>query len=204
MSAASKSPASPARMTVDEFLNWESGDGSRWQLVDGEPRCMAPANRTHGSIQTRLSQLLSNHLEDQGGSCAVVTAPGVVPHMFSKYNMRVPDLAVTCSPYEIEESSLNDPVLIIEILSPSNPADTWANVWTYTTIPSLREVLVVRTDVIACELLRRRSDNTWPSAPEAITSGDIVLESADFRVPLIDIYRTTRLVRAQPAGGASR
>ena len=204
MSAAVKASASPARMTVDEFLNWESGDGLRWQLVDGEPRCMAPANRTHGSVQTRLAQLLSNRLEDQGGSCAVVTAPGIVPHMFSKYNMRVPDLAVTCSPYEFEESALTDPMLIIEILSPSNAGDTWANVWTYTTIPSMREILVVRTDVIGCELLRRRADNTWPSEPEAVVSGDIVLESVGFRVPLVDIYRTTRLARAHAAGGSSR
>lgn len=191
-------------MTVDEFLNWESGDGLRWQLVDGEPRSMAPANRTHGSIQTRLSQLLSNHLESQGGLCAVVTTPGIVPHMFSKYNMRIPDLAVTCSPYETEEYSLSDPVLIVEILSPSNPAETWANVWTYTTIPSVREVLVIRSDVIACELLRRREDNTWPSAPDTIASGEIVLESVGFRVPLIDIYATTRLARAQSGGETSR
>ena len=44
----------PHHMTVDEFIAWV-GDG-RWQLVDGEPRAMAPASATHGIIQanTRL------------------------------------------------------------------------------------------------------------------------------------------------------
>src|SRR6516165_1562120 len=32
-----------ARMSVDEFLNWDSGDALRYELVDGEPRAMAPA-----------------------------------------------------------------------------------------------------------------------------------------------------------------
>ncbi len=34
------------RMTVAEFLDWDSGDrtGRRWQLVDGEPQAMAPAS----------------------------------------------------------------------------------------------------------------------------------------------------------------
>jgi hypothetical protein len=40
------------------------------------------------------------------------------------------------SGHDEEESALTDPVLLIEILSPSNQAETWANVWAYATIPS--------------------------------------------------------------------
>ena len=46
--------------------------------------------------------------------------------------MRVPDLAVSCSPFELTQPAPTDPVLIVEILSPSNRAETWANVWAYT------------------------------------------------------------------------
>jgi thiaminase (transcriptional activator TenA) len=38
----------PVRMTVDEFLKWDSDDGLRYELVDGEPRAMAPASTIHG------------------------------------------------------------------------------------------------------------------------------------------------------------
>ena len=41
------------RMTVDEFLEWEPGDGQRWQLVDAGPQPMAPTNRTHGMDLSR-------------------------------------------------------------------------------------------------------------------------------------------------------
>ncbi len=189
MSAAAKLPV---RMTVGEFLNWDPGDGL-WQLVDGEPRCMAPSNRTHGSLQARLAQLLGNHLDAQGGACFVVTEPGIVPHLMSKHNIRIPGLAVTCTPYEREETTLPNPVLVVEILSPSNPADTWANVWAHTTIPSVQEILIVRSDAIGAELLRRHPGRQWPDLPEPIDAGDLTLESVNFTVPLADLYRTTRL-----------
>jgi hypothetical protein len=41
----------PVRISVEEFLNWDSGDALKYGLVDGEPRAMAPANRTHGILR---------------------------------------------------------------------------------------------------------------------------------------------------------
>lgn len=183
----------PIRMTAEQFLNWEPGDGGRWQLIDGEPRAMAPANRTHGSIQNELGSLLRNHFRERQSPCTVVTTPGVVPRLLAAHNVRVPDLAVTCSGYDKEESTLSDPVLIVEILSPTNQTDTWANVWAYTSIPSVQEILILRSDAIGAELLRRGSDGTWPEHTITITEGALALESLGFRVPLPELYATTRL-----------
>jgi Uma2 family endonuclease len=104
-------------------------------------------------------------------------------------------LAVTCTDYQDEEAALTDPVLIVEILSPSNQAETWSNVWTYTTIPSVQEILVLFSIKIGADLLRRRKDGSWPEEPERITDGDLILESIGFRTPLAEVYRTTRLRR---------
>ncbi len=187
----------PVRMTVTEFLAWNPPGGQTWQLVDGEPQAMAPANRTHGAIQSVLSSLIDRHLTERGSHCSVITTPGVIPHVQSDTNIRVPDLAVTCSSYETEETALTDPVLLVEILSPSNQAETWANVWAYTTIPSVHEILVVETATIGAELLRRNPDGTWPKQPVRIEAGgEVTLESIAFQVPLAVLYRTTRLARS--------
>lgn len=186
----------PVRMTLAEFLAWNPPGNQTWQLVDGEPQAMAPANRTHGAIQGELARLIGDHLHDRGGPCTLIITPGVIPRVQSETNIRVPDLAVTCSPYAAEESALTDPVLLIEILSPSNQAETWSNVWAYTTIPSVAEILVVRTAAIGAELLRRAPDGTWPRQPEHIEAGELFLSSINFRVPLTALYRTTRLARA--------
>jgi Uma2 family endonuclease len=180
-------------MSVEEFLNWDSGDFLHYELVDGVPRAMAPANRTHGLLQNELGRLIGNHLRTTASHCDVVTAPGVIPHLFAAHNMRVPDLGVTCTGYDAEQTTLPNPVLLVEILSPSNQADTWTNVWAYTSMPSVREILVLRSDRIAAELLRRLPEGGWPEKTAMVTDGELVLESIGFRLPLAALYARTRL-----------
>jgi Uma2 family endonuclease len=86
-------------------------------------------------------------------------------------------------------------VLLVEILSPSNQAKTWTNVWAHTSIPSVLEVLVLHTDRIAAERLRRSTNGTWPERTVINRDDELVLDSIGFRVPLAEIYARTRLGR---------
>jgi Uma2 family endonuclease len=185
----------PLRMTVDEFLSWDSGDrtGRRWQLVDGEPVAMAPGSATHGAIQSELNRLIGNHLLQHRPACRVITEPGIVPRVRANRNYRVPDLGVTCVPPSLAHM-VADPVLLIEILSPSNELETRANIWAYTTLPSVREVLAVHSTRIEAELLRRGPDGNWPAEPEMIVAGSsLALDTIGFETPLAALYRTTTL-----------
>ena len=167
----------PAEMTIADFLAWDAPGGGRWQLVDGEPIAMAPASRTHGALQLELGRLIGNHLLASGSPCTAVAAPGIVPRVHADENFRIPDLAVTRARYETEEYDVSDPVLIVEILSPSNRAETWRNVWSFTTIPSPREILILNSTAIRAELPRRGGDESWPAASTVIEDGDLILDS---------------------------
>jgi len=200
MIALPKTPV-VARMTATEFLAWPADPtGRTWQLIDGEPAAMAPASQTHGAIQSEAGGILRNHLRAQSSSCRVITAPGVVPRVRADWNVRVPDLAVTCSPDDPAERLLHDPVLVVEILSPSNEAETWSNVWAYTTIPSVREILVLRSLEISAELLRRGADGLWPERGIRLGAEDEVrLGSVAGSFRLAEFYGTTQ-VRSGAAG----
>jgi Uma2 family endonuclease len=180
-------------MSVAEFLDWNPGDRRRWQLVDGEPRAMAPAKPIHGYLQGELGALIRNHLRASGSPCDVFVTPGIVPTTMSAHNMRIPDLAVSCTPQAADRPDLADPVLVVEILSPSNRADTWANVWAYTTMASVREILVLHTDAVAAEVLARRPDGAWPERPTLIAGGKLTLDSIGLRLTLADLYARTPL-----------
>jgi Uma2 family endonuclease len=186
-----------SRMSVAEFLDWPGdGSGRAFQLVDGEPHAMAPASITHGRIQATLVILLGNHLAGADARCDVVTAPGIIPRIRSSSNMRVPDLAVNCTPDEPGQRALPDPILIIEILSPSNEAETRANVWAYASIPSVREILLIRSTHIGAELFRRQDDGDWPDAPNMLQADDVLtLASVDLSLPLRSCYSATHLGR---------
>jgi Uma2 family endonuclease len=186
-------------MTIEEFLDW-SGDGSgqKFELVDGEPRAMAPAGVPYGIIQATLARFLGTHLS--GTHCYVVVEPGVIPRVRSDANMRVPDLAVSCEVPNGGQRALTEPSLVVEILSPSNESETRENVWAYTTIPTVREILLIRSTRITAELIRRGVDGIWPANPQPIESdAALFLESLDFSCPLAAIYENTHLARA--AGG---
>jgi Uma2 family endonuclease len=107
----------------------------------------------------------------------------------------VPDLGVTCTPDAPGQQTLPDPILLIEILSPGNASDTWDNVWSYTTIPSVREIVVVHSTRIFAEVLRRDTEGNWPEEPENVEAGgELRLASIDFACPLTDAYAQTHLV----------
>lgn len=190
----------PVRMTTEEFLEWDPGDGRQWQLVDGEPRAMAPAKVTHGVIQGELGSLIRNHLLEHGDRCRLIVTPGVIPRVSAGHNVRIPDLAVSCSPFDDDEATLANPVLVIEILSPSNQSETWSNVWTYTSMPSVVEILILGSLRMRAEILRRLPDGSWPAEPAVVTEGDLVLDSIGLRTPLAEIYRTTRLAAPAASG----
>jgi Uma2 family endonuclease len=183
----------PEAMDVAGFVAWDAPTGSIWQLVDGHPEAMAPASRTHAIIQLELGRRIGNHLDEQGAPCIVVGPTGVIPRIRADVNYRVPDLAVTRAEVQEEEPALSEPVLLVEILSPTNRSETWTNIWAYTTIPSVKEILVIDSVRIRAHLLRRDAQGDWPEEATTIEDGQLELESIGFCMPLAALYRRTRL-----------
>ena len=111
------------------------------------------------------------------------------PRVRADINVRIPDLGVTCAPISSDDRLLREPLVLIEILSPSNTGETWGNVWSYTTIPSVQEILVVHVAEERADLLTRQSDGIWPENPVQLAPGDdVVLASIGFVAPLGVLY----------------
>ncbi len=174
----------PPLMTVDDFLCWE-GDGTdtRYELIDGVLRAMAPTVNTHGIICTNLIYALSSHLRGLGSRCMVVTAPGIRPAMRADWNFRMPDLGVTCESDRKGERIVAEPILLIEVLSPSNSADTYENIRAYATLPSVAELLVMHSTRIEAELFRKAEGNIWPANPVIANSCNLSLASINLTLP---------------------
>jgi Uma2 family endonuclease len=185
--------ALPVCLSVDAFLAWAPGTGQRWQLVDGAPQAIAPLSRVHGWLQGELGRLIDNHLGAGATGWSLAMSPGVVPRIMSGHNVRVPDLAVTCARHDRDERAITDPVLIVEILSARDEAQTWSNVWAYTSIPSVREIVVLRADRAGASLLRRHADGFWPERPEDLEERVLMLETINLAVPLQALYATAEL-----------
>ena len=87
-----------------------------------------------------------------------------------------------------------DPVLLIEIMSPGNEAETRANIWSYATILTLQDILIVHGTRIEAELLRRDPVGNWSDAPIVLRAADkLELASIGFVTVLAALYRTSGL-----------
>ena len=192
-------------MTVEEFQDWvpEPGlEGWRWQLIDGTPVGVAPTSNAHGAIQSRTSTIIDMHLQ-QLGRCIVITTPGVVPKKRSKINQLVPDLGVSCADQPMTDNTIRDPILLVEILSPSNEGITRGNVYAYQTIPSVQEILVLDSRKVAGTLHRRDGQGEWPDDPDELgTQSTVELRCIDLKIALAALYGSSGLV--QPISNEER
>lgn len=182
-------------MTADEFLNWDGGGHSgKLELVHGEILAMAPASGTHALLQAKLARLIGNHLESRKSPCRVGTETPIQPRINARHNIRAPDLAVTCLPPSGNEQLFPDPVLIAEILSPSNKRDSWESILACITIPTVKEVLVVDSERVYVEVLTKDADGAWPPERVTVEAGGIIrLSSIDATLAIAEIYADTHL-----------
>ena len=136
--------AEPAtrRMTLDEFLAWDDGTDRRYELCGGVVTAMAPPMPRHGLLAAALSGEIRSALRARP-PCRVFSEAGVaLPDRNDTFY--VADLAVICEPLRAEDRLIRNPVLIVEILSPSTAAiDRQIKVPDYRRIPTVTEILLV-------------------------------------------------------------
>ncbi|MDZ4842149.1 MAG: Uma2 family endonuclease [Hyphomicrobium aestuarii] len=183
-----------APMTVDEFFAWDGGGHvGKLELVNGRVRAMAPASEAHSSIQLNIGTAIKNHLRATGSKCRAGTEAPVIPPMLPKKNARAPDLAVTCAPPSVDKVFEN-PILIVEVLSPSNEDDSWETISALASLTSMKEILVVQSTSVEAKVFTRDATGAWPSDPvTALAGGTVHLSSLGLDIPVADIYEGTLL-----------
>ena len=194
MSDAATKAALP-KMTVEQFLDWDStGHVGKLELVEGQVRAMSPASGTHALVQGNIAGLLWAAFRARKSPCRVGTEAPISPRIHANDNVRAPDLAVTCAPVSADKL-FPAPVLIVEVLSPSNQRETWESIRALASVPSLKEILVVDSEKRWAEIFRREADGGWPQHGQSRLEGDgtIDLESIGVSFTLDDVYEGTHL-----------
>jgi Uma2 family endonuclease len=89
---------------------------------------------------------------------------------------------------------MEDPILIVEVLSPGNEAETWESIRALAPLRSLTEILVVESVKVEAQVFRRSAAGDWPGEPEVIGPGGTVrLAAIGLEMPVAEVYRGTHL-----------
>jgi Uma2 family endonuclease len=192
------SNAAIRRMTVPEFLEWDSGDDRTYELRDGVVVAMAPSSRAHNIIVGELGFHLRRALEGRKG-CTVEPQAGIRSR--SRPNsFYVCDLAVTCTPPLGGEKELAEPTLVVEVFSPSTDrTDRHVKLPDYRLIPSVQEILLFQQDFIHCEVHRRLDQSRWLTDLVQGPEQKLRIESIGIEIPLGELYREISFPSCKPA-----
>jgi Uma2 family endonuclease len=177
--------AEPARKlwTLDEFLAFDDGTDTRYELIGGEIVAMAPPSGIRGALAGGLALVIGARLVRP---CRAVTDAGIrLPDRIDAYYQA--DLAVTCAGLT-PSPSVPETIVIVEVLSPSTAAtDYLRKLPDYRSIPSVEDILLVSSIEPRIEHWRREPDG-W-KVQDFRGDGVVRLQAFDVTIALADLYQ---------------
>jgi Uma2 family endonuclease len=184
-------------MTAAEFLAWEETQASRHEFVGGEVFAMTGATKAHEAVAGNVYMALRQHL--RGSPCSTYMA-GTKVQVETASSFFYPDVLVTCSPaYAADPAIVREPVLVVEVLSPSTAAyDATAKFAAYRQLPSLREYVLIDPQSRRCDVYRLGGEGLWVLHPfEA--GQDLRLASVELGLPVAVLWDEVPVVAAPVA-----
>lgn len=186
-------------LTPEQYLEIERAAERKSEYHGGRMFLMAGATEAHVLITTNFGIALGIRLRDS--SCRTYTTD-----LRLKVNeaglYTYPDVMVACGTPRFEDSrrdTLLNPVVIVEVLSPSTEAyDRGSKFEFYGKLNSLREYVLVAQDRHYVEhFVRQAEGEPWLRTELSGLSATLELPSIGCQVPLAEIYHKVELSASQ-------
>lgn len=179
------------KISVEDYLAGEETSPVKYEYVYGEVYAMAGTSDNHNRIVVNLITLLSTHLRDSpcepfSGDIKVRVSPHVYYY---------PDVLVSCEENAENPYFRNEPILIVEVISPSTQEiDRREKLLFYQQMPSVQEYVVVEQQKILIEIHRRQTDGHWITYYFSHENADeeIEFQSVELTMTLGEIYRRVK------------
>ena len=181
-------------MTVEDFLAFlDAHPDERWELIDGEPQMVGGGTLRHNTITLNIVAGLRPYARKSG--YRVFGADVIVSRRDDAYFGAVPDVFVHCGAANPMQRLLDNPAIIVEVLSPSTlRRDRNQKLEQYRLMPSVDQIVHVNQDQVRIEMWTRAAD----TEPEALDGWHLSVltrldETAEFRaiaapIAVADIY----------------
>lgn len=151
------------RYSYAEYLAYERDSALKHEFDDGDILAAPGGSRRHNALASRISAALEAARESgchafQSDQRVRVSATGRATY---------PDAMLACDPLEGDPadpdgSTITNPKLIVEVLSPSTEHDDRGSKWQhYQQIPSLEEYVLVSQESARVERYRRLEGGAW-------------------------------------------
>lgn len=181
------------KMTAAEYLDWEREQEERHEYISGEVypviENMSGASFKHTIINSNVLIGIGAFLKDK--PCNIfVNDLRVEAKSYESYFY--PDATIVCEDLQAaddKQDMITNPSVVIEVLSPSTQRrDMGKKKFFYMQIPSLKEYIMIDSQSISVETIRRRNDGTWENLLTLDMNDTLFISTINFQMPLVDIY----------------
>ena len=180
--------SSPARneMDVDAFLPWAEGRQGRWELRDGQPVMMAPERAGHALIKLSAQIALREGVRRAGLSCQVF--PDGMTVRITARSAFEPDALVVCPPpTDLNTMEIPNPVVVVEVLSPSTAADDHGvKLDGYFSLASVNHYLILDPDRRV--MIHHRRGHAGAIETRVLRDGVVVLDPPGFEAQVSGFF----------------
>lgn len=162
MSVFQPSPKSP---TFDAFIDAFGESQQRYEMYDGDVFAMAGGSRNHSLVTVAAITALRNRAKSRG--CETHGPDLFVRPDDNDTTAMSPDAFVRCGPPPPKDQRfISDPVVIVEVLSPSTMEfDRGLKLRRYFNFPSVEHVILLYQDEYRAEM--------WTRPPESATQTNV-------------------------------
>jgi Uma2 family endonuclease len=137
--------AAQTDMDVTAFLTWAQGREGRWELRDGRPVMMSPERAVHALTKYAAQQSLDAGIQRAALPCRMFP-DGMTIRIASRVAFE-PDALVVCPSPPLDVIEIPNPVIVVEVLSPSTAADDHGvKLDGYFSLPSVEHYLILDPD----------------------------------------------------------
>jgi Uma2 family endonuclease len=172
------------RTTLAEFLQWEDAQPVRHERVGGRMWAMTGGTLDHNRIALNLALALRRQLQGTNCEAFVLDIRVVTP----RGDVMYPDVVVACGSRRGRDNVIDDPIVVIEVLSPSTEAhDHGHKRWAYSAIATLRHYVLIAQDCAEAEVASVEGE-TWRSMFLRDRGASLRLEALGLEVPLQEVY----------------
>jgi len=133
------------RLDVRSFLAFAEGREGVWELYDGDPVAMSPERTRHTFTKIEAAVTLRDAIKRAGVRCRAF-GDGVTVRI-REDRAFVPDALVVCPPPPPDAIVIDNPLIVVEVLSPSTAAvDHGIKLEGYFSLSSLAHYLILDAD----------------------------------------------------------
>jgi Uma2 family endonuclease len=180
--------------TIPEYLEMENAATEKHEYYKGEIFAMSGAGARHNIISVNMLIALGISLKGKNwrpyGSDMRI-------HIPENTLFTYPDISIICGEVitsKEDENSATQPVVIIEILSPSTKNyDRGEKFMLYRAIPALKEYILVDAESIHVEHFAINKEGLWQLKEYNKPPEEISIEALGISLPLTDVYEATKL-----------